>query len=852
MLRVTLANIRAHKARLVAVTLATTIAVAFLAAVLILNSSMQATFRASIGAEVAKADLIVSHQPNNPDGTVEFLEEYPSKIEAIDGVEQVFAQLQQTALISSSEYSGQYISLVDAAPERFNTSTLEAGRLPEQPGEFALDVTLANQLKLTLGDSITLNPGNGITAAPVTGTVVGIVEASASPFAANSLRVYAPREVVVSASEGWGSAPYIDLLQVGLTEQADSVAAQQAITQLFKTDSSLQVTTVDEYVSQQIGSFTGASNILLVILLVFVTIALFVAALVIGNTFSVLVAQRTRELALLRSLGASKRQVFGSVLLEALVVGLVAGVLGVALGLGVMAALAQLANSIGNSVVPSVLGIDTGVFIWPILVGVVVVLLAAISPARTATRVAPIAAMRPSMAPTVRNTAGKARLSIGLVFFILGGTMLGLGAAGVGAEWAVLWAIGGALLNAIGVFMLAVFAIPATVAGLGRVIARFGVPAKLAGLNAVRNPRRTATTASALLIGVTLVTTVYTGAEVANATVQRAMNEREPIDAVVQTWDWSGVDATTTSWQLPLASLTEEQVERIAAVDGVAQVLNVPAAYVSTGTYGVMSGLTILSVSADQYRLVSSVGADELAAGAALVNQQDSFTLGEPMTFSGPSGTLTVDAVANGACAGTAVVTPEQFAKLQVPSDELGSVALIRIEAGADFNTISRISTDIAEIAPTSSLSGGAMMRSLVQQIISVLLTVMSGLLAVAILIAIVGIGNTLSLSVIERTRENALLRALGLTKRQLRALLSIEAVLIAATAAILGSALGVAYGYLGAASIFTGLGQADFIVPWLAVGIVIVLATLAGLLSSVLPARRAAKLSPIAGLATE
>lgn len=848
MLRVTLAGVRTHASRLISVTLATAIAVAFLSATILLNSSLNATFRATLTSDVQHADLIIAPVP---DGTTDdpALPGKLAKIANLPGVAEAFTPTEFAVTVSSAETSGQFVIAQDSPSGRLNTLKLSSGRLPAATNEAAVDASLATQLHFGLGATVRLNPPQGQAGEPYAVQIVGLVKASASPLTASSQRLFLSTATTTALSAVWSSST--GNTQLALEPSANRAQLTAEITGILNesatnssTNAGMVVLTPDEYVAQRLDALTGGSLILLIILLVFVSVALFVAALVIQNTFSVLVAQRSRELALLRCIGASKRQVFGSVLVEAVVVALVAGVLGVGLGIGVISLLVAVSGTLTGTA-GAQFGMDASAVIWPILTGLIVVLLAALAPAIAASRTAPIAALRPSDAPQLANRAGKFRLSAGLVLVLAGAVLLGLGASGWGGNASVVPAIGGAILSAIGVFSLAVFIVPAVVGGLGRAAGRYGVPAKLAGLNALRNRRRTASTALALMIGVTLVTTVATGGSVASATVHAALDAEEPIDMTVQSWQSGAAETSQNAEQIP-ARFDDATVARIRAIDGVQAVVNAELGSISSPE----QSLQVIGVSPEQYRSVARSGADELAAGSALVGRNDGFTA--PLSIVGPGGTLTLNHLATGAGRGTVVVTPTQFSALGFPNSQLGSLVLIRVASGLSTSQITGIQAKISAIAPNASVSGGVLTRVSFEQLINVLLLVMSGLLAVAILIAVIGIGNTLSLSVLERTRENALLRALGLTKRQLRWMLSLEAILSALAAALLGAALGVAYGSLGTAAILHPLRTLDLELPWAAIAGVMVLASLAGLISSLLPARRAARLSPIAGLAVE
>ncbi|MBO1900516.1 FtsX-like permease family protein [Leucobacter weissii] len=859
MLRVVLANIRAHRARLVAVSLAVLLAVAFMSATLILGSSMRATLQHSLGQDYAQADLVVVEDPeaqyteeeidSGAAPGAEDLEKLERAVSEVPGVAEVFVPRALDIAIGSGDVQ-QIFELRQLAPESFRDVTVTEGRLPEASDEVVMWDTVAEQFGLEPGAQLEITSYAGTAddsaqAEAKPATVVGVLETSRNPFAAG-------QPVIIGAPSGiehFAAAPenvrmdYGTPAQILLDPSADPDAARAAIAEALPKLPGFHPTlqTPDDLLSERLEGYTGAADVLTLVMLAFVAIAMLVAALVIANTFAVIVAQRARELALLRCLGASSGQVRGSVLLEALVMAAVASVVGVLVAIGLMLGLVAIGNAGGLGGTLGVFGMDWTAVVIPILVGIVLTLVAALAPAREATRVSPLAAMRPLDAARASTRAGALRLVAGLVLFFGGFALLGVAAFLVGqAELALLVALGGSALSAVGAIMLAIFVVPRLIGWLGRLISA-RVPGRLAALNSVRNPRRTAATATALLIGVTLVATVYTGAEVARATFNQGLDEEYPVDVVVTL---PALDESGEAVALDAAAF-----DRIAAIDGVEGLTPMRSAYFQEGDGRVWEAW---AVDAREYDAVSRVAPVRLEGGAVTMAdppKNGEITLGgETMMDDASAEETTLRALRGGAPDSVLLVSPETLG--QLPESQAGDGALLRLSDGLDFLQINEIRTQITELLPTSFVGGAALERAVFEQIITTLLLIVTGLLAVAIVIAVIGVGNTLSLSVIERTRENALLRALGLTRAQLRWTLANEAILLSVVAAVAGVVLGVAYGYLGARSVLNSVGEVSFAIPWAALGVVLVLAALAGLLASVLPARRAARLSPIAGLA--
>lgn len=866
MLRVTLRGIRAHISRLVAVTLAAAIAVAFLSATFILNSTTSATLRTSLGQSYARADLIValdSTYSENPANSTDLSTLVP-KLAAINGVQAAFGQATISAVAE-----GRYVTLSNAAPASLNTLQLQSGRMPETAGEVVIEADFATSQNLVLGNPIELGT-SGYTstpngdASPETGVVVGIASKSQSPADTGTPILTITNSALQALGQRWyGNAPSPNLVQLSFVPESNRSAITAEVKQVAELPG-VQVLTPDQYVSQQIDRFTGGFNILLIAMLVFVAIALFVAGLVISNTFSVLVAQRSRELALLRCIGASTRQVFRSVLLEALAVGLAASVAGVLLAFGIMSALVAWGRSAMNTNLT--FGSDWQAIIWPVLVGVTIVLFAATGPARGASRVAPISALRPTDAPTMHTRIGKLQGWFGLALLGIGAALLVWAAFGFADATdtdtviAPALAVLGAILSFIGLLVLLKFTMPAIVLGFSRLARSENIPVRIAGLNGARNPRRTASTAGALLIGVTLVTTVYVGGSVAQATFDRQLDAHYPIDLQISSFSNAYLPEFEADGSylgaIPVATLSAEQLADIAAITGVQQVESLPAAYMNVSTNYGASSVLVAAATSEQWSQVSPIGAEALAAGTALLPVGSAIQA--PLVLQNGSHSVTLTEFTEATSDDLVVLSPEQFMSLRLDQSPggsdlgLGNVGLLKLEPNLSADAVQHIVEQITAIVPQANISGAATIRAIYNQIIQTLMLIITGLLAVAVLIAVIGIGNTLALSVIERTRENALLRALGMTRGGLLAMLSAEAVLIAVSAAAVGVLLGVAYGYLGSAALLSPMGQASFALPLIALVIVVLAAVASGFVASLLPARRATRLSPIQGLAIE
>lgn len=849
---VTFANIRAHKRRLVAVSIAVILAVAFMAATLLLASSTKATLRASIGESYAKADAVVQSFEEGYETTVVLTPETVQEIEHLPGVAEAAGNRAVSVSVSAKGQEQAYALVREVMPPALDPSTLLEGRTPETASEATIDEASLSLLEVGLGDEVTTSLSGLEGDATHTLTIVGITETSKDPFQAGQVSLIATAEAINTITAEFDDLDTMSHVLVALdsstsvSEFRDQVTAMtfEGVTYGVNGETPVDeatpvVQTPDEIVDEQVRSFTEDTNMLTAVLLAFVGVALFVAGLVISNTFSVLVAQRARELALLRCVGASTKQVYRSVLTEALVMGLISSIIGVAVGIALIWGLITFAGNIEYTASVGVFAMDWHAIVWPIVVGVIVTLIAANGPAREATRVSPLEAMRSRSSDEVTGRAGRARLIGGSAFLLGGAATIAAGMFQEDPITALLVTLLGAVLSAVGVLMLAVFVIPKLTHLIGRIFGA-GVPGKLAAHNAIRNPKRTAATASALLVGVTLVATVYTGAEVAKATLDRELEASFPVDmAVIMYYE----DAEEHEREIA------EHLSTLSVLDGVEATVAATEGYVGTVPQSENSMLWGIDPSD-----LSAVVRDEtatLATGEALLGSPVS---GDTIDIVGEVGTVTLSARQAGAPRTTILVTPEDFVRI-VGSPGTGEqatwVALMKLDDALTPQEILEIRDEVSSLVPLSYIIGEGVERAMFERIITMLLLIVTALLAVAIVIAVIGIGNTLSLSVIERTRENALMRALGLTRAQLRGMLASEALLTAFTAALIGVVLGVGYGFAGAQAVLGPFGEVQFQVPWGALGVILIAALAAGLIASVMPARRAMKLSPVEGLST-
>src|SRR5690625_3228027 len=858
---------RRSAGRLIAAGIAIAIGTAFVAASLFGGSVISATTARSLTAELGDADIVVQGHATTS--------EMASEIADIPGVDTAFGRVsafEEVGFEGRTEYT---LVQTPAPSAKLEVLTIEAGEKPAALDEIALPVDTMNRLHIEIGAEVTVpiytdtEDENGATTEEKTERTLTVTGSTADPNGAYISYGGAALVTPETQSECLGvDADYPpDNITVAVSEDANVADVKQEISQRFASeDDGIIVRSASEQVEAATAEVTGDTNILLVVVLAFAVVALFVAGLVITNTFQVLVAQRTRQLALLRCVGATKAQVSRSITLESFILGLIASASGLALGAAlIQGTLTILSRQDIGVPLPEAITLSPVNILVPILTGTIVTLLAALGPARAATRVAPLAALRPASSPEVRSKAGRFRLVISLLGMIGGGALLILGVMLAKQEplLGFFVAVLGGMSSFIGVIIGGVFVIPKVVGFFGGLLGRMtGATSKIATANTVRNPRRTAATATALLIGVTLVTMMSTGAAIARTTLNSALVDQFPVDIAI------GQNAPDSPVVNPRIA------PEIAKLDGIKDLAEIPSGQVTVAVTeggGVIAdaGTDMTAITIDhatEAGAISATNSVPVAPGTVLVGGYNDYEFGlttdhpaKTVTVSGPEGEKALRVAGSTPHIESGVVLSDaDFADL-VGEGEIHAPWMSIDDSHPALDTYSTVTERVSELTEGTEtsylISGSAAERAMLEQVIDTLLLVVVGLLAVAVVIALIGVANTLSLSVIERRRESALLRALGLTKGRLRSMLAIEAILITGVGALLGVLLGLIYGYAGASVIFGELmagSGVQLTLPWRDIAIVLVVALIAGLLASVMPARSATKTPPVAALAED
>ena len=575
-------------------------------------------------------------------------------------------------------------------------------------------------------------------------------------------------------------------------------------------------------------------------LLAFAGIALVVGSFIILNTFTMLVAQRTRELALLRAVGASRGQVTRSVLLEAAAVGVVGSTVGLGLGVLLSSGLRGLFGVLGIDLPAGPLVLAPSTVLRAYVVGVLVTLIAAYLPARRASRVPPVAALRADARTSSRSL--RTRTAVGCVALVAGLAAIVAGLRTSGSTAPELVSLGG-----LGVLVAAIVLSPAIVRPviglLAAPVRRAGPTGRIAVDNAQRNPRRTASTASALMLGLALVSAIgVLGASTTAST-----------DAVIDDVLRADFIASNPSF-LPMSP---DVARTLAATDGVGAVSAVQAVRVQVR--GATTGLTAVDPATITQMVDLGVVAGSitgLTRGGVLVDDKTATTehlrVGSTLPVTFPSGTkvLTVQGVYRSSGAFSGGVVSLATAR-QVGARDLDELVYVRVAAGADpVATRAAVERAMAGF-PNVDVQDQTEFKASIRDQVNQLLYLVYALLGLAVVIAVLGVVNTLALSVVERTREIGLLRALGMGRRQLRATVRWESVSISVYGALLGLLIGVLFGAALQHSL-ADQGIRVLGVPWSVLVIVIVASVVVGVLAAVWPARRAARLDVLAAISTE
>ncbi|MEV5002271.1 ABC transporter permease [Nocardioides sp. LML1-1-1.1] len=844
MLRLTLRNLLARKVRLLMSGLAIVIGVAFLSGVMVFSNGLSETFdnivhgstpdavvRAEATDEATGGMSGQSDQAMTP-ATVAALQDLPEVGQASGDVNGAGLSLlgKDGTLVGGGRaptlaFSDHVSPNMAGQPMLL----LTGGRWPESADEVVLDEGAAEDGDYRVGDRVKLLAPFGVLER--TATLVGTAEFNGGGTAGATLLVFSTEGAQQLFFQGKDVFNRINLTAApGVSQKQLAAAADKVLPTGF------EAVTGDKVASETEDALGTFLDVITTFLTVFAIIAVIVGGFIIVNTFSILIAQRTRELALLRALGSSRAQVTRSVLVEAFVLSVISSTLAIGLGLLLARVLAAVFRTFDLDIPGDALDLTSRAVVISYAVGIGVTLLAAYLPGRRAGRVAPVAAMRADVAPERaslrrRTVIGAVVLAVGAAFAVAGLADTNVLLIGIGA---VLWILTVAAISS--VLGKPVLALCRTVFA-----ALFGTTGRLAGENALRDPRRTGATASALMIGLALVSTIGVLASSLNRSVDDLVDEQFTADLLVQ---------STTF--LPFSTEVGDRIEKIDGVGTMSRQQFTVAQYDGKAAYVTGVDPSFSSI----YDLDVVDGTERISGDQALVSKdfakKHDLEVGDRLGLAF-QGDRRLDAKVVGVVEGSEVAS-----EVTLPLAELAKVGVQRqdtaisilLSPGADGDRVRDAIDEAAKAVPIVGVYDKAGFSDQIRERVNQLLYLIYGLLALAIVIAVIGIVNTLGLSVIERTREIGLLRAVGMSRAKLRRMVMLESVAIAVLGAVLGLGLGVLIGVLlqrALADELTSLG-----LPLGQLAVFLVVAVVVGVLAAVVPAIRAARLDVLDAIATE
>lgn len=848
MLRLTLRGLAAHKLRLALTAVAVALGVGFVTGTFVLSDTMNKAFE-NLFTGLAKGSDVTVRSVAPYDGARDqggagapLPQSLVGTVGQVDGVRAAEGGVTGYALVIDKR--GKPVqpkgaptigSSMSGNPLVAGDFTMRSGHRPAGPHDVVLDASTAAKAGYRLGDTVPVVFAGGresFTLVGVTGfgSADNLGGATLAGFKLPTAQRVLDREgkvdeIQVVADPGVDTATLRSRVAAVLPHGVEAVPSEQIGTE--QADS----------VRKGLGFFTKA-------LLGFAAVALLVGSFLIWNTFSVLVAQRSRELGLLRAVGATRRQVLAGVVGEAVVVGLVAAAAGIGLGLLAALGLRGLLSAVGIDLPTTTLQLEPRTVVAALLVGLLVTVVSALVPARAATRIPPVAALRDAATSTVERPSRR-RTVAGAVLLAFGAALLVL--VGVGGDRP-----GTAGLGALAAFVGLVLLGPAIAGGCGRLVGAgrsraTGAGWSMAARNLARAPRRAASTALALTIGLSLVAAVTVVASSIKSSVRDIVSSSTSADLLVR-------PASQVAPGIPVAA-----AEAVRGVDGVGIVSEGrfgPAKVGTSKTYvGAIDAATAGRVADLQ---ITSGRLADLRGDAVLVStskaKSQHLAVGDRVPVSFPAGgridARVVGTFDNDELIGSAYVLPlATYAAHTV--DGLDAIVFVGADAGVSEVALQQRVRDALAAYPGVTVDTPSGFADAQGAAVDSLLNLVSALLLLAIVVALLGIVNTLALAVIERTREIGLLRAVGATRQQVRRVVRREAVLTAVLGALLGTALGVGAG-LALARSLAGEGLHAVTVPVGQLGVYLVLAALAGVVAAVGPARRASKVDVLRAVTTE
>ncbi|MEV4044509.1 putative ABC transport system permease protein [Streptomyces sp. SAI-195] len=842
MFRTALRNVFAHKARLLMTVLAVMLGVAFVSGTLVFTNTISDALQNSSAKGYDQVDVAVTAEYQDskgdkvgelPELTQDLLDdsaEVPGAASAIGVVSGFTAVADKDGDLIGDGWSTKGGNYWGAKDSRY---PLVEGRAPKGEGEILIDARTAERTGYGVGDTVRMSVDGPILTPKVTGV---FTTDDGNVAAGGTLTLFD----TATAQKLFGKAGVYDEIDVrakaGVTQAALKAQLDGALPKGL-----VDTTTGEKLADDQAEAIASSMSGMKQGLLVFAGIALFVGTFIIANTFTMLVAQRTKELALMRAVGASRRQVTRSVLIEAFVVGVVAAVTGLLAGIGIGAGMRALMDSMGEVVPDGPLVISSGTIVTAFAVGVLVTMLAAWLPGRRAAKIPPVAAMSSVHAKAttkslvLRNTLGALFSAAGVAVVLAATTMSGSdGQAPMGL---------GAVLLIIGVFILTPLLSRPLIAAAAPVLRLFGVSGKLARQNSVRNPRRTAATASALMIGLTLIT----GMTVMAGSLQKSIDKMAS----------ASIEADYVVSMANGNPLSPDVADRLAKADGVTALSPLRNAesriggeteYLTGVTGSTIGELTDLKV---------KQGAFEIGGTNVVVDDDTAKEHGwkTGSTFAASfedgkkeqlkvAGVYEGNEMIRGIMVDLSTVTPHQ-------SEPVDMQVMVKMSDGASSASKDSL-TQAMDTNPAIKIQDKKDISNEIAKMFTLMLNMLYGLLAMAVIVAVLGVINTLAMSVFERSQEIGMLRAIGLDRKGIKRMVRLESLVISLFGGVLGIGLGVFFGWAAGQLMGTTMATYELVLPWGRMGLFLLLAAAVGVLAALWPARRAARLNMLQAIKAE
>ncbi|QXW93160.1 FtsX-like permease family protein [Rothia aeria] len=896
------ANLRASKKKYILTGIGIAISSFFISAVLMLTSSLQATLDATIGDIYANSqNVVISAGAANQDDA-NSTAKFPMSNDTIK-------KLQESPEVSSSwilySFSGTYGADKEKVTYASTPSSKDLapfdieGNLPSKDTELLVAKSFAEKHNLKIGDKVTMP--NIVTSATdkdnakdteytLTATFsTGISDSQMSDNVfiggtslADIARQLADEEGGIVSDPSKPMAPQAFIkLKNNTQESRDALQKELNTGDKNTTPKVFSNTQMMDHLKKQLSSLFDALGTILV---AFAILALLVSSFVISNTFAVLVGQRTRELALLRTLGARGGSLVRMLLMESLVIGLFFSIIGSA----AVYAVGGILNAMFSTFIVS---FSPVAFIVGVLMCTVVTVLASLVPARTALRISPISAMSANTEQAVKKPSIIGGI-IGVVFAIAGGILNAAALKdnnGGTAITTIMWAC---LFYALAVFLLTPWILLPLVRIIGSVLR--GQTGKLALANSLRSPKRTVSTGRAVLVGTLVIGIVLTGHSVLSTSIAKELDRLYPVTAYAPFGESS---VTNSSASVTKAKDVADKIKGLKNVEAVsvgsaAGVIEYTAKPDNAGSTNLKDN--VMSLSNDDLHKVSTGESNINLKDDEVLVPQDIWDLGKfdnntRLKLTGPLGTVEAKPIKAETKEPFFVVNPATGAKVQdasnpqpatteqaMPEDPAAQEALMkaakenpalarsfaargtatmvlmRAKTPLTSSDNSQLQSDLAKANDGTEFQGGLRIRKSNDQTLSIMLNASLILLALAVVIAVIGVANTMTLSVNERRRENAMLRSLGLSRKQLRRMVSTEAVMITLGALAMGIVSGVLIGLVLSRVLVRSMRESMEMVPALPItGMVLVLVVglLAAFAASAIPAFRSARQSPVEGL---